>query len=127
MLSAERGELQTDGRRPTTPSPGPPRLKRTPAAVHPLPHGGEGKSREDRKSQQKCRNSKGRPLGRPRPGQAPALPLRPGLGLEVQDYLEPPIGLVVDLDRNPPQLTGSSKQNTEVSFGAGLLVVDLEL
>jgi hypothetical protein len=25
-----------------TPSPGPPRLKKTPAAVHPLPQGGEG-------------------------------------------------------------------------------------
>ena len=35
-----RGVNCKDGRRPTTPSPGPPRLKRTPVAVHPLPQGG---------------------------------------------------------------------------------------
>ena len=29
-----------------TPSPGPPRLKKTPAAVHPLPQGGEGRGSE---------------------------------------------------------------------------------
>jgi len=56
-------------KRTTTPSLGPPRpapdgagprLKRTPAAVHPLPQGGEGKSRKARKSQQKCRTSRER-------------------------------------------------------------------
>ena len=56
---------QTDGTRFATPSPGPPRLKRTPAAGHPLPQGGEGKSRRARKSQQECRNSRGRSEGRP--------------------------------------------------------------
>jgi len=39
-------------------------------AVHPLPQGGEGKSRKARKSQQKCRNSRGR--GLPRPGRPKA-------------------------------------------------------
>jgi hypothetical protein len=37
-------EFQTNGRRLTTPSPGPPRLKKTPAAGHPLPQGGEGRN-----------------------------------------------------------------------------------
>jgi len=43
MLSPASCELQRDGRRLVTPSPGPPRLKKTPAAVHPLPQGGEGR------------------------------------------------------------------------------------
>jgi hypothetical protein len=52
---------------PPHPAPSADGLKRTPAAVHPLPQGGEGKSRKARKSQQKCRNSRGR--GLPRPGR----------------------------------------------------------
>jgi hypothetical protein len=50
---------------PPDPAPSADGLKRTPAAVHPLPQGGEGKSRKARKPQQKCRNSRGRPEGRP--------------------------------------------------------------
>ena len=70
MLSPASCELQRDGRRLVTPSPGPPRLKKTPAAVHPLPQGGEGgKPRKAEKSQHKCRNSraglKPRPSGSP--------------------------------------------------------------
>jgi hypothetical protein len=48
-----------------TPSPGPPRLKKTPAAGHPLPQGGEGRPFIMRgrctwpeKSQPKCGNSR---------------------------------------------------------------------
>jgi hypothetical protein len=44
---------------PVTPSPGPPRLKKTPAAGHPLPQGGEGGNPdEDERSEHKCRNSR---------------------------------------------------------------------
>gem|GEM_PF-1002175 len=43
MLSAASCDLQTDGRRLVTPSPGPRRLVKTPAAAHPLPQGGEGR------------------------------------------------------------------------------------
>ena len=54
---------------PPHPAPSADGLKRTPAAVHPLPQGGEGKSRVARKSQQKCGNSKGRGLPQPRPSR----------------------------------------------------------
>jgi len=44
LPNAFTGELLAarDGRRLVTPSPGPPRPVKTPAAVHPLPQGGEG-------------------------------------------------------------------------------------
>jgi len=45
-----------------TPSPGPPRLKKTPAAGHPLPQGGEGGDVDDaNRSEHKCRNSRPSP------------------------------------------------------------------
>ena len=58
-LSAAGCELQTGRLRLATPSPGPPRLKKTPTAVHPLPQGGDGrKLHKAKKAQHKCRNGR---------------------------------------------------------------------
>ena len=63
--------------------PPPPHPARLPmkcigTAVHPLPQGGEGKSRKARKSQQKCRNYSDRPKGRPYRQTGTPPPLRVG-------------------------------------------------
>jgi hypothetical protein len=51
--------LTSEGHKVATPSPGPPRLMKTPAAGHPLPQGGRGrKLHEVKKAHHKFRNSK---------------------------------------------------------------------
>ena len=49
-----RCDPQTGGTKFATPSPGPPRLKRTPAAGHPLPQGGEGQRAKNHSANARC-------------------------------------------------------------------------